>query len=62
MKSPITNKEMKIYQEKRTLFYKNKPYTINFQFYLCEDSNQKFEDETLANINYTKIIKQYNKK
>ena len=51
---------MKLYQEKRTMLYKNKLYTINFQFYLCEDTKLKFEDENLANINYLQIIKQHN--
>lgn len=58
MKSPITGKEMSLLKEKRIILFRGKPYKIDFHFYKCEDTQEQFEDEILAELNYNQVINQ----
>ena len=51
MKSPITGKEMKLYNEKRLISFKDKLFEINFHYYKCEDSGEQFTTTTLDELN-----------
>lgn len=62
MKSPLTGKEMKVQFEPRSLKYRKESFTIMFQYYLCEDSGEKFEDEVFAHLNNTQVLNKYRAK
>lgn len=59
MKSPITGKEMSVYQELRELTYIKENYTVVFHFYRCEDSGEQFEDEHFSELNFSQVVRQY---
>lgn len=56
MKSPITGKDMKLMSEKRTLKYKGKEFTVDYEFWLCEDSGEKFTTDELDDKNLAELI------
>ena len=58
MKSPITNKEMKLIKEKESVVYKDKTYIIEHHSYLCEDTGEKFTTDELDEINIEQVYKQ----
>jgi D-lyxose ketol-isomerase len=51
MKSPITGKKMKLYNEKRLISFKDKIFEINFHYYKCEDSGEQFTTTPLDELN-----------
>jgi D-lyxose ketol-isomerase len=57
MKSPITGKEMKLYNEKRLISFDNKTFEINFHYYKCEDSGEQFTTTALDELNIPDFIK-----
>jgi hypothetical protein len=59
MKSPITGKEMSVGQEWREMTYRNEKYSVLFNYFVCEESGEKFEDECFAELNYYQVINQY---
>lgn len=62
MKSPITNKEMKLIKEKRSLNFRKESYEIVFHTYLCEDSAEKFTDTKLGELNTNQVYNKYREK
>lgn len=62
MKSPITNKEMKLIKEKRYLNFRKESYEIVFHAYLCEESGEKFTDTKLDVLNTTQVYNKYREK
>ena len=62
MKSPLTGKEMKVQIEPRSFNYRKESFTIKFHFYLCEDSEEKFEDEIFSTLNNTQVLNKYRAK
>ena len=59
MKSPITGKEMRVGKELRDMNYRKETYTVWFNYYQCEDTGEKFEDEHFSELNYNQVINQY---
>jgi putative zinc finger/helix-turn-helix YgiT family protein len=59
MKSPITGKEMTLRTESREFAFRKERFDIMYHYYECEDSGEKFEDETLTSINLTQVHNKY---
>lgn len=57
MKSPITDKEMILTSELRTFIIDNQEVTVNYMFYLCEESNESFVTTDLDTENFINIEK-----
>lgn len=62
MRSPITNKEMKIVKEVRKSSFRKEEFEIVFHAYKCEDTGELFEDENFAHLNYNQVINKYREK
>ncbi len=50
---------MRVRQESRNMIYRNEKYSVLFNFFLCEESGEKFEDEHFAELNYNQVVNQY---
>ncbi|MGE0930193.1 hypothetical protein [Peijinzhouia sedimentorum] len=59
MKSPITGKEMKLSYEWREIPFRKESLNIPYQFYLCEESGEKFTSTALDELNMQMIYIQY---
>ncbi len=59
MKSPVTGKEMPIRQEKKLLPFRKEEFEVVYQYYLCENSGERFEDEHLMELNLNQVYDQY---
>jgi transcriptional regulator with XRE-family HTH domain len=59
MKSPITGKEMKIMKETIEMEFRKEKFPVVYHYYLCEDSLEKFEDESLTQLNLDQVSNQY---
>jgi putative zinc finger/helix-turn-helix YgiT family protein len=59
MKSPFTDKEMKIVKELRSMTFRKEHFDVLMHFYRCEDTGKQFEDEKLSQLNYNLLINQY---
>jgi hypothetical protein len=57
MKSPITGKEMELYNEKRLISFKGETFEINFHYYKCEDSGEQFTTTALDELNLPDFTK-----
>lgn len=57
MKSPMTGKQMKLYNEKRLISFKDKTFEINFHYYKCEDSGEQFTTTALDELNIPDFTK-----
>ncbi|PSL48694.1 putative zinc finger/helix-turn-helix YgiT family protein [Chitinophaga niastensis] len=62
MKSPITGKEMKRMVKEEELVFRKETFTILFNYYFCEESNEIFTDEALDTINTNQAYNQYRAK
>ena len=62
MNSPFTGKEMNAMQEWRGMIFRNEAFPVLFNFYLCEDTEEKFEDERFSALNYNQVMNQYQTK
>ena len=62
MKSPITGKDMKMQREETTLTYRKEMFPVVYHYYLCEDSGERFTDDTLDTINIVQVQNQYREK
>ncbi|WP_417428647.1 type II toxin-antitoxin system antitoxin SocA domain-containing protein [Halpernia sp.] len=62
MKSPITNKEMKLITEKRSFKFRKIDFEVDFQTFICEDSQEKFTSKELDEVNFAQIYNQYREK
>ena len=58
MKSPITSEEMILQQEERTFIFRNRKFTIQYHYYLCEESGEEFISTELEELNLTQIYNQ----
>lgn len=58
--SPFTNKNMVLKNELRTMRYKEKELTVQFYYYLCEDTNESFTTTELDELNMLEVEKEYN--
>ena len=59
MKSPITGKEMKLQKEHRNLMFRKEEYEVVYHYYLCEDTDEKFTNDELDEINLRQLYNQY---
>lgn len=62
MKSPITNKEMSLNIEDKKLTFRKEEFQINYSFYFCEDSGEKFTTTDLDEVNISQLYNQYREK
>lgn len=62
MKSPITNKEMKLTTERRSIDFRKESFEIVFHFYKCEDSGEQFTTLLLDDLNINQVHNQYRDK
>lgn len=60
MKSPITDKLMIRMKERRSIEFRKETFEIEYHFYKCTDSGEKFTTTELDEINLDKVYKQYN--
>lgn len=59
MKSPITGKEMSVEKEMRNMIFRKESYPVFFHYYLCEESQEQFEDEHFSGLNFNQVVSQY---
>lgn len=59
MKSPLTCKEMVLKEKPLILNYRRNQYTINFRYYLCEDTGEEFTTTELDTMNLQELWDQY---
>ncbi|MEN8155909.1 MAG: type II toxin-antitoxin system antitoxin SocA domain-containing protein [Bacteroidota bacterium] len=59
MKSPFTGKEMSIVKEWRTMSFRKDEFKVLFHSYKCKDTDEQFEDDAFAQINYNQLVNQY---
>jgi len=59
MRSPITGKEMILRTESREFVFRKERFDIMYHYYECEDSGEKFEDDSLTEINLIQIHNKY---
>lgn len=62
MLSPITGKEMTVHKECRKMNYRKESFEILFHTWHCVDSDEYFEDERFAKLNYEQVVNQYKEK
>ncbi len=62
MDSPFTGKPMFRYQEVRSLSFRKESFEIVFQAFKCEDTEELFENDELATLNYNQLVNQYRAK
>jgi putative zinc finger/helix-turn-helix YgiT family protein len=62
MKSPITGKEMVMKQETIQTEFRKEKFEVVYHYYWCEDSDERFEDERLVQLNLSQVYNQYRKK
>jgi len=62
MKSPITNKEMKLTKERRSMHFRKESFEIVFHFFQCEDSGEQFTNTELDELNTNQVYNQYRDK
>ena len=59
MNSPITGKPMRFMHEKRVIPFRNENFDVDFHYWLCVDTNERFEDEAQAESNINQVYNQY---
>lgn len=59
MKSPITGKEMKMATEPRTLQFRKEDFEIQFHFFECTDTRERYTDTRLDELNLLQVHNQY---
>jgi hypothetical protein len=62
MNSPITDKPMRLMREKRIIPFRKEDFEVDFHFWLCEDSKERYEDEEQAEANISQVYNQYRAK
>ena len=62
MRSPITNKEMTLTTERRSMNFRKETFEIVFHFYKCEDSGEQFTTTALDELNLNQLYNQYRDK
>ena len=59
MKSPFTGKEMTLVKEWREMTYRKEQFNVLYHFYRCEDTEERFENNHFATLNYNQVVNQY---
>lgn len=59
MKSPFTDKEMIIAKEVREMTFRKETFPVVFHYYICEDTEEQFEDEHFSILNNNQVVNQY---
>ena len=59
MKSPITDKEMKLIKEPRSMEFRKESFEVVFHYYKCEDSEEQFTTTSLDEVNMNQVFNQY---
>src|SRR5665647_2911909 len=59
MKSPYTDKEMKVAKELRDMTFRKETFQVVFHYSICEETGEKFEDEHFSALNYNQVVNQY---
>ena len=59
MNSPFTGKAMSIVKEWRTLNFRKDEFKVLVHLFKCEDTNEQFENDEFAQLNYNQLINQY---
>jgi len=59
MKSPITDKEMKLTKERRSMDFRKETFEIVFHYYKCEDSEEQFTTTSMDEVNTNQVYNQY---
>lgn len=62
MKSPISGKEMKLTNERRSMSFRKETFEIVFHYYKCEDSGEQFTTTDLDELNINQLHNQYRDK
>lgn len=62
MNSPYSGKEMPLKREPRVFEFRKEKYTIQFHYYLCEQTGEEFESQQLAELNHAQVVNQYRAK
>lgn len=62
MRSPITNKEMLLTKERRSMDFRKETFEIVFHYYKCEDSGAQFTTTALDEVNMNQVYNQYRDK
>lgn len=62
MRSPITNKEMLLTKERRSMDFRKETFEIVFHYYKCEDSGEEFTTTALDEVNMNQVYNQYRDK
>ncbi len=62
MRSPITNKEMLLTKERRSMDFRKETFEIVFHYYKCEDSGEQFTTTALDEVNMNQVYNQYRDK
>lgn len=62
MKSPITEKEMSLTREKRSMDFRKETFEIVFHYYKCIDSDEQFTTTALDEVNINQLYNQYRDK
>jgi putative zinc finger/helix-turn-helix YgiT family protein len=62
MKSPFTGKEMIVVTEQREITYRKEQFKLLFHAYKCIDTQDQFEDEKFAELNFNQVVNQYRAK
>jgi hypothetical protein len=62
MNSPITGNPMRLVCEKRIIPFRKEDFEVDFHYWLCEDTKQRFEDEQQAEANINQVYNQYRAK
>ncbi|UMY65298.1 type II TA system antitoxin MqsA family protein [Flavobacterium sp. HJ-32-4] len=62
MKSPFTDKEMKVVREKDVLQFRKESFSFYRFAYKCEDTGELFTDSVMQELNLNQIYNQYREK
>ena len=62
MKSPYSGKEMPLKTEEREFEFRKEKFTIQFHFYVCEQTGEEFESQQLSELNHAQVVNQYRAK
>ena len=62
MKSPFTGGEASLQKEMRTLDFRKEAFKVLFHYYVCQDSQEQFTDDSLDELNINQIYNQYREK
>lgn len=59
MKSPLTDKEMVLAKESRTLSFRKEEFEVIYHYYKCVDSGESFTTEHLDDLNLNQLYNKY---